>query len=160
MNRLKSEIYVECAPVQVRAHLNVIYDGPSSFDLEVPAPFDAEHSDPAEPFVCVCTSRISNLVGDFDGVAVSWEPLGDAALPGFSGKIDVEPDYYYGAFRLVLTGRYTLPIERSGRMFERHSGHRLASHTARALLENMRAAIETSYYRAEKAAALYYETAI
>jgi hypothetical protein len=142
------------------ARIDVVYDGTGSFDLCVPESPDAGRSHTADTFVCVCTARISNLVGDFDSVAVSWEPIDGLAFPSFSGKIDVEPDYYYGSFRLVLTGRYMLPVENNGRLTDPRSGHRIASETARALLESMRAAIETSYYRAEKAAALYYETAI
>ena len=86
---------------------------------------------------------------------VHWEADGGGAYPVFDGELTVGGDDDYNAFLLRLEGGYVPPGGTAGRIFDAVVGHRLAESTARTLLRQIGATIESHFNTEEtvKAAA-------
>ncbi len=82
---------------------------------------------------------------------VHWEAEGGDLYPVFDGELDVASDEDYNAFWLVLAGVYAPPGGVAGRLFDVAIGRRIAEATARGLLEEICAGIESAFAAEERA---------
>jgi hypothetical protein len=79
-----------------------------------------------------------------------WESEERAGFPVFEGVLTVEADEDYTAFWLRLVGEYRPPAGILGAAFDAVVGNRLASETARNLLDEIRDAVEAVFAQQER----------
>lgn len=82
---------------------------------------------------------------------VYWTPEGGGPYPDFAGELTVRADESYRRAVLELTGDYAPPFGTVGRAFDMVVGARIASSTAKALLEHIGSSMEERYRTEEKA---------
>jgi hypothetical protein len=79
--------------------------------------------------------------GEFQ-LALSWRPVGTELLPAFKGLLRFERDANYPCTWIMLQGDYDPPLGRAGKAFDAVAGERIARSTVRALLDDLRAALD------------------
>jgi hypothetical protein len=90
--------------------------------------------------------RVKHELSEKDGakkLALSWDPQ-DRSVPQFAGTLcagEKDP----GSTTLTLEGTYTPPLGVAGAAFDLVAGRKIASATAHALLEDIKAFIEDDY---------------
>lgn len=82
---------------------------------------------------------------------VHWEAEGGGPFPVYDGELTIGADNDYNAFWLVLGGAYAPPGGAAGQLFDAVFGHRIAVSSARGLLTDMRAEIESLFAAQERA---------
>lgn len=82
---------------------------------------------------------------------VFWSPEGGGPYPDFSGTLTVRADESYRGAVLELTGDYVPPLGTVGRAFDMVLGSKIASSTAKALLEQIAVRMEERYHSEENA---------
>ena len=82
---------------------------------------------------------------------VKWTPEGGGPYPDFNGQMTVRADDSYRHAILELRGEYMPPLGAVGRGFDLLAGSKIASVTARRLLEQIGTEME-GRYRAEESA--------
>lgn len=82
---------------------------------------------------------------------VHWTPKGGGPYPDFDGELTVRADEDYVTSILELRGDYKPPGGAAGRAFDAVLGSRIASATARELLNTIARSIENRYRREEAA---------
>lgn len=82
---------------------------------------------------------------------VHWEAEAGGPYPVFDGELTIGADEDDHAFWLVLDGRYAPPGGAAGAVFDAVVGHRIAAASARGLLGEMRAEIESVFKAEERA---------
>lgn len=80
---------------------------------------------------------------------VHWTPQDGGPYPDFDGELTVRADEDYTTSILELSGEYCPPGGAAGRAFDVVAGSRIATLTARALLEQLQSEFE-SHHRAEE----------
>ncbi|MGZ3497095.1 MAG: hypothetical protein ACXWNJ_00420 [Vulcanimicrobiaceae bacterium] len=86
----------------------------------------------------------------FDEVwTVHWTPAGGGPFPDFDGTLTVRCDEDYVACALELEGDYKPPLGIAGAAFDAIAGARIASSTARALLQQIGAHLQQQYEEEE-----------
>ncbi len=80
-------------------------------------------------------------------VGVSWQPTGTRLLPSFTGLLRFQWDENYGNTWLVIEGNYEPPLGAVGRAFDAVVGEKIARNTLRALLDELRVALEAAHTR-------------
>jgi len=80
-----------------------------------------------------------------------WTPESKGLYPDFDGELTVRADEDYTTSILELRGEYRPPAGIVGAAFDRAVGSRIASSTARALLEEVAAGMVDRYRRDEAA---------
>jgi hypothetical protein len=68
---------------------------------------------------------------------VHWSPVGGGPYPDFDGQITVRADEDYTSCILEIQGEYRPPGGAAGKAFDAVVGRKIASATARALLEQI-----------------------
>jgi hypothetical protein len=81
---------------------------------------------------------------------IHWKPDG-GPYPEFDGELTVRADENYETAQLELKGSYAPPGGALGAVFDRAVGGRIATSTARALLERIGSEMESQYRRDEAA---------
>jgi len=84
---------------------------------------------------------------------VHWEAEGGGPYPVYDGILTIGADNDYNTFWLVLDGAYAPPGGVPGQVFDAVIGHRIATASARGLLTDIRAAVETQFAVQERAKA-------
>jgi len=84
---------------------------------------------------------------------IHWESENGGPFPSFDGELALNADADYNGFWIVLTGAYIPPGGAAGQLFDVAVGNRIAKSTARALLREMRVAIEALYHAQERSQA-------
>ena len=90
--------------------------------------------------------RVKHELTEKDGtkeLALSWDPQ-DRTVPLFAGKLTTA-EKGPGTTALTLDGNYTPPLGVAGAAFDLVAGRKIASATARGLLEDMKEFIEADY---------------
>jgi hypothetical protein len=82
---------------------------------------------------------------------VHWEAESSGLFPIYDGELTIGADEDYNAFWLVLDGTYAPPGGAAGQLFDAMFGHRLAAASARSLLTDMRAEINSLFAAQERA---------
>lgn len=82
---------------------------------------------------------------------VRWTPEGGGAYPDFEGELTVRADEDYSTSILELRGEYAPPGGALGEAFDHVVGSKIASSTARALLDEIAAGMVAHYERDEAA---------
>lgn len=82
---------------------------------------------------------------------VFWSPEGGGPYPDFAGELTVRADESYKGAVLELHGDYAPPLGTVGKAFDMVIGARIASSTARALLNHIGSAMEERYRKEEAA---------
>ncbi|HTX59095.1 MAG TPA: hypothetical protein VMH02_05405, partial [Verrucomicrobiae bacterium] len=80
---------------------------------------------------------------------VSWTPSGGGPYPDFEGHLTVRADEDYKTCILELEGTYTPPLGAVGAAFDAMIGSRIASATARELLQRFGAMMVEQYVKNE-----------
>lgn len=80
---------------------------------------------------------------------VSWTPENGGPYPDFSGELTVRADDTYQGAVLELSGDYAPPLGAPGKAFDMVLGARIASSTARGLLQSIGARMEERYRQEE-----------
>ena len=80
---------------------------------------------------------------------VHWE-TSEGAFPAFDGTLCVCADETYASSIIELRGEYTPPLGLAGEVFDHAVGSRIASATARNLLEGIARKIEARYGEIER----------
>lgn len=78
---------------------------------------------------------------------VSWKPAADGPYPDFEGTLTLRGSSEADTSILEISGDYQPPLGVAGRAFDAALGSRIASATARDLLEDFAAGAESSYHR-------------
>jgi len=78
-----------------------------------------------------------------------WESADGGPYPAFDGQLVVAQDETYETCRLVIDGSYTPPGKVAGAAFDAVLGSRIASATAKELLERMRSFLQAGYEETE-----------
>jgi hypothetical protein len=73
---------------------------------------------------------------------VHWKAEGGGTYPEFNGQLTIGGDSDYETFWLELNGDYKPPLGIVGQVFDAVVGNRIATETARGLLDDMRGHIE------------------
>jgi hypothetical protein len=81
--------------------------------------------------------------GEFE-MRVAWQPVGTMLLPRFSGILRFERDKNYPYTWIFIEGDYEPPLGKAGKAFDAIAGERIARSTMRALLDDLRAALENA----------------
>lgn len=76
---------------------------------------------------------------------VSWIPEGGGPHPNFSGELAVRAHEAHRGAVLEITGEYAPPLGMPGRVFDVATGMKIASSTARTLLEQIASSMEHRY---------------
>lgn len=84
---------------------------------------------------------------------VRWTPENGGPYPDFSGEITIRADETYQNAVLELCGDYVPPLGLPGQVFDMAIGSRIASGTARALLQTIAGEMENRYRKEEAAKA-------
>jgi len=82
---------------------------------------------------------------------VHWTPKGGGPYPDFDGELTVRADEDYDACVLELRGDYKPPGGVAGKAFDAMVGSRIASATARELLNTIAKEVQQRYERQEAA---------
>lgn len=82
---------------------------------------------------------------------VYWTPEGGGPYPDFAGELTVRADETYRGAVLELTGDYAPPFGALGRGFDMLVGAKIASATAKALLDRIGGSMEERYQTEERA---------
>ena len=80
---------------------------------------------------------------------VHWESADGGPFPVFDGQLTVAQDETYESCRLVIEGAYTPPGKVAGAAFDAVLGSRIASATAKELLERMQSFLQVSFEETE-----------
>ncbi len=82
------------------------------------------------------------------GISIGWVPLGNAALPTFSGSLRITAETPKSSL-VVLDGDYEPPLGALGKLFDAAIGRRIAEATADELLRVIAERIELDYMTEE-----------
>lgn len=82
---------------------------------------------------------------------VHWEAEDGGPFPVYVGELTIGADDDYNAFWFVLDGTYAPPGGVPGHVFDAVIGRRIAASSARSLLTDMRAEIESLFVAQERA---------
>lgn len=80
-----------------------------------------------------------------------WSPAGGGPYPDFDGELTVRADEDYTSCLLELQGAYRPPGGLAGEAFDTVAGRKIASATARALLEKVGAELVERYWSVQAA---------
>jgi hypothetical protein len=105
-------------------------------DLRIPSQVQARHN----VHVAYRASR------DSDVLKIAWDPQ-DSMIPKFAGVLHAERSFGFHT-TLTLEGRYHPPLGVLGAAFDALVGKRIASATGYALLQDIKAFIESNYKQA------------
>jgi hypothetical protein len=150
MTHVYERLLLKCPYVHARQYLReslddvTAQDEPQTLPLAAPRGFVPRV---LERSVVVHFERARDPLHFDEPWRVDWTPDGEGPYPDFSGELRVRPDESYRGAILELTGDYAPPIGAVGRAFDMVIGERIASATARALLEQIGAQMEARYDR-------------
>jgi hypothetical protein len=82
---------------------------------------------------------------------VTWVPHGGGPYPSFKGTLTVRADEDWTGSELELSGSYDPPFGAAGKAFDLLLGERLATATAKTLLDEIGSRFEAHYRRDEAA---------
>jgi hypothetical protein len=146
--------YLKCPYVRARDYLRdalqTAADGKTVQSLPLSAPL-ALVPGSLEKSVLVRYERGRDPLHFDEPWNVYWTPEGGGPYPDFAGELTVRADENYRCAVLELRGDYVPPFGAVGRAFDMAAGQKIASATARALLENI-AHIMEERYRSEESA--------
>lgn len=151
MTNVKEEVLVNCPPQRAQTYLidylkNSSRDGGSA-TLRLTATIGSAKGMHAtiEREAVAAFARPSSAAPLEYQLLIDWTPTSDEPLPRFNGIFRLQWDEDYGTSRLLVEGRYEPPLGVVGKAFDAAFGHRIATNTMKALLETLRAAIESAY---------------
>lgn len=81
---------------------------------------------------------------------IHWTPEGGGPYPDFNGELTVRADESYRRAVLEIRGEYTPPLGRFGQAFDLVLGAKIASRTARALLQEIARDMERYFSQEEE----------
>lgn len=154
MTHIYERLFLRCPYVRAREYLRealeAAVDGKSVQTLPLTAPL-AFVPGTLEKNVLVRYERGSDPLHFDEPWNVCWTPEGGGPYPDFAGELTVRADESYRGAVLELTGDYAPPFGAVGRAFDMVIGSRIASSTAKALLQKIAASMEERYHSEEAA---------
>jgi len=154
MTTLSEHVRLACPQRLAQVYLDSRLLPVASAEREVPmsltAPIPGLHLEPATDVLLSVECDASARDGQV--WKLKWRVPGSKSFPEFSGVLAVRPGDSRSASSLTLTGAYTPPFGALGTAFDMAVGSRIASATARTLLQTFGADIERLY--AERAQTL------
>lgn len=154
MTHIYERLFLRCPYVRAREYLRLALesaaDGKSEQTLPLTAPLSFVPGT-LEKKVLVRYERGSDPLHFDEPWNVYWTPEGGGPYPDFAGELTVRADESYRGAMLELTGDYAPPFGAVGRAFDMVIGAKIASSTAKSLLQQIGASMEERYQTEEAA---------
>lgn len=154
MTHIYERLFLKCPYVRAREYLRealeAVADGDTVQTLPLTAPLTFVPGT-LEKNVLVRYERGRDPLHFDEPWNVYWTPEGGGPYPDFSGEMTVRADESYRGAVLELMGDYAPPFGAVGRAFDMVIGAKIASSTARSLLQQIAETMEQRY-RSEEAA--------
>lgn len=154
MTHIYERLFLRCPYVRAREYLREALEsaatGNSVQTLPLTAPL-AFVPGTLEKNVLVRYERGSDPLHFDEPWNVYWTPEGGGPYPDFAGQITVRADESYRGALLELMGDYAPPFGAVGRAFDMVIGAKIASATAKSLLQQIGASMESRYQTEEAA---------
>lgn len=160
MNQIKTEVFVNLPPAQVRRLLDLFLRDHPEMTLRAACAPRSSTMAATERTVTVFLERAAGGSRGFERLGVSWGPCEGGPYLTFKGEVEVTADAGHGACRIALCGSYIPPLGIAGQAFEFIVGRRVAIAIAGDLLNKIRTAIEPSYRESAREISLWSARAV
>lgn len=173
MTHLSERIVIDCPACYAPSYLerffqerrppNRAWDEPEPIRLALRAPVSLPPLKTEIALRREVVAKVKHIESLGDAVAtlkVDWDPASGGPFPHFDGTLTASKTAPDDNFLLTLDGDYEPPLKAAGQAFDGVVGNRIASATARALLAEIREAIERMYAKTayqEDLALAYYD---
>ncbi|MGC1379439.1 MAG: hypothetical protein WA814_00290 [Candidatus Baltobacteraceae bacterium] len=149
MSRLRDQTSVACPFPEAQSRLEAFFaslrakDGVARLRLRVPIKGPADAYDLSiDRAVRVEAQRARDEENLNDLIRIAWQPEGTTVFPCFEGTLVVWGGDDPNRSSIELDGSYSPPFGAAGQLFDASIGRQIANATARALLRDLKDAIE------------------
>lgn len=155
MTHIYERHFLRCPYVRAREYLREALqnaaDGKSVQSLPLRVPLPLVPGGTLQKSVLVRYERGKDPLHFDEPWNVYWTPEGGGPYPDFSGELAVRADESYRTAVLEISGDYAPPLGAMGRAFDMVLGAKIASSTAKLLLQQIAAPMEERYQVEEAA---------